>query len=296
MTFGFILVHIAVLKKEVLKYLDPKPNENFIDCTLGLAGHTKAILEKNKPNGKVLGIEWDPVLYKKILAEKIDGLILVNDSYRNLEKIIKEQKFRPIAGILLDLGISSWHLKESGRGFSFKKEEALDMRYNPELQKIRAGDIINQRLDSEIERILREYGEEKFAKRIAKEIVAKRKIRQIKTTFDLVKVIMKAVPAFYLHQRIHFATRTFQALRIAVNNEMENLKEVLPQALKILTVNGKLVVISFHSLEDRLVKNFLRDKKNSLKIIIKKPVRPGQEEIQNNPRSRSAKLRAAIKL
>jgi len=303
-------VHVPVLKKEVIEYLDPKPNENFIDATIGQAGHTLAILEKTAPEGKVLGIEWDPELYKKLkekcLIWKIkERLILVNDSYSNLKKIVEREKFQPVSGILFDLGLSSWHLEESGRGFSFQKDEPLDMRYCTHFlrpwETCTAEKIVNEFSEEEIERIMREYGQEKFAKRIAREIVKTRKIKKIGTTFQLVEIIKKATPDWYHHQRIHFATRTFQALRIAVNDELNNLEKTLPQALEILEERGRIVVISFHSLEDRIVKDFFKKYSHGValfacKILTKKPIRPGKEEIIQNPRSRSARLRATIKI
>lgn len=289
-------MHIPVLQKEVLKYLDPKPNENFIDATIGQAGHTLAILKKNWPEGKVLGIEIDPQLYEKLQKAKIENrLILVNDSYTNLKKIVKSYNFKRVSGILFDLGLSSWHLEESKRGFSFLRPEILDMRYNLKLQ-LTAQKIVNYSSLFDLEKILKEYGEEKYAKRISKEILKERKIKPIKTTFQLVEIIKKAVPRRYLHQKLHFATKTFQALRIAVNDELNNLKKALPQAWEVLRPKGRLVVISFHSLEDRIVKNFFKNlaKEGKLQILTKKPIRPSQEEIKLNPRSRSAKLRCAI--
>lgn len=294
------MVHIPVLQKKVLEYLDPKANENFIDCTIGQAGHTLAILEKNKPKGKVLGIDQDPEIINN-LEVRIKNLglknrvILVCDNFSNLKNIVKRLAFKPVSGILLDLGMSSWHLEESKRGFSFQKNEPLDMRYNPVLSKISATEILNSWSGLEIERILKEYGGERFTKSIADEIIKTRRIEPIKTSFQLVKIVKKSVPGWYQKQKIHFATRTFQALRIAVNQELENLKKVLPQTIDILDSGGRLVIISFQSLEDRIIKNFLKEnsKKGHLKILTKKPVRPERVEIISNPRSRSAKLRAA---
>jgi 16S rRNA (cytosine1402-N4)-methyltransferase len=298
-------MHIPVLQKEIIQYLNPRPNENFIDATFGEGGHSAVLLDRNKPNGKVLGIEIDPDLYKKATAEisksefqTTDRLILVNDSYTNLEKIVEEHDFRPVNGILFDLGISSWHLEESRRGFSFKRDEPLDMRYNPTSCPLTAFEIVNYWSPEEIERVLKEFGEEQFARRIAERIGEKRKIKTIRTTLDLVEVIKESVPSWYKNKRIHFATKTFQALRIAVNNELENLKVGLLAATKVLDYKGKIAVISFHSLEDRIVKNFFKQKeqKNSLEIITKKPIGPSDEEIKSNPRSRSAKLRVAQKI
>lgn len=290
-------VHIPVLKKEVIKYLDPKPNENFIDCTFGEGGHLTEILKKIEPKGKVLGIEIDPELFKKVKARfKEKNLILVNDSYANLREIVKKEKFRNISGILFDLGVSSWHFEKSKRGFSFEKDEKLDMRYNQN-ESLTAEKIINEWPGTEIEKILKECSQERFAKKIAEEIVKTRKLKKIERTSQLLEIIKRATPSWYQRQKIHFATKTFQALRIAVNHELENLKSTLPQALEVLKSKGKLVIISFHSTEDRIVKNFLKEnsKKGLLKILTKKPERPSPEEIKKNPRARSAKLRAAIK-
>ena len=287
------MIHIPVLQKEVLEYLSPKPNQNFIDCTIGEAGHTLAILEKNKPEGKVLGIEWDIELYKNLSKLTINKLSLVNDNFVNLKEIVERERFKPVYGIIFDLGMSSWHLEESGRGFSFLRNEPLDMRFGVQ-NELTAEEIVNKWKAKDIEKVLEEYGEERFAKRIAKNIVEIRKFKPIETTFQLLDVIKKAVPGWYQHRKIHFATRTFQALRIAVNDELENLKEVLPQALEILMPGGCLVIISFHSLEDRIVKNFFANQK--FKILTKKPITPSEEEIKINPRSRSAKLRAILKI
>ena len=300
-------IHVPVLQKEVLEIFDPKPNQNFIDCTIGEGGHSLAILEKTAPEGKILGIDWDQEIIKSLKFSR--RLVLVCDNFANLKEIVGKENFKEVEGILLDLGISSWHLEKSGRGFSFQKDETLDMRYNQN-SKLTAEKILNEWSEKEIEKILKEYGEERFAKRISKKIVEERKIKPIRTTFQLVEIIKKAIPSWYHHKKIHFATRTFQALRIAVNDELENLKKVLPQALEILERSGKLVVISFHSLEDRIVKNFLKEYSHgriripersevapfACQILTKKPIRPSVEEIKSNPRSRSARLRSALKL
>jgi len=290
-------IHKSVLLKEVIEYLNVERNKNYVDCTIGEGGHSIEILKRNGPEGKVLGIEIDSELYKKLSEKKLERLILVNDSFKNLKEIIEREKFKNIYGILFDLGISSWHIEKSGRGFSFLRDEPLIMRYDLR-QKLTAEKIVNEWSEKEIERILREYGEEKFAKKISREIARARKVRPIKTTSQLVEVIKKAVPTFYQRKKIHFATKTFQALRIAVNNELENLKIALPQAIEVLEKGGRLVVISFHSLEDRIVKNFLKEKEREgkIKILTKKPIQPSKEEIIKNPRSRGAKLRCALKI
>ena len=281
-------MHIPVLQKEVLQYLDPKPNENFIDCTVGGGGHALSVLEKTAPRGKILGIDADEEVIKNLKSEKSgERTVFVCDNYANLKEIVKKYKFRPIQGILFDLGLSSWDLEKSGRGFSFKKNEPLDMRYSLQ-NKFPAEKIVNFWSKFDIEKILREYGEERKAGYIAQEIIEKRKARPIKTTWQLREIINRTGTS---------PQRSFQALRIAVNDELNNLKNALPQALEILKPGGKLVVISFHSLEDRIVKNFYKDMTlTSLKILTKKPVTPTAKEVEINPRSRSAKLRAAEKL
>ena len=286
-------MHIPVLQKEVIKYLDPKPNENFIDATIGGGGHALEILQRIAPRGRLLGIDWTQEAIRNF--KKTLQLILVCDNFAHLSEIVKQQKFGKVKGILLDLGYSSWHLEESGRGFSFQKREALDMRYDTQNQ-LTAEKIVNFWSKFEIEKVLREYGEEKFAQNIAQRIVEERKSRAIQTTNHLVEIISKALPGRYLRKPLHFATKTFQALRIAVNDELNNIEKVLPQALEALESGGRICVISFHSLEDRIVKNFFKNNILKINLLTKKPVVPTRQEIIINHRSRSAKLRAAIKI
>ncbi|HRT18248.1 MAG TPA: 16S rRNA (cytosine(1402)-N(4))-methyltransferase RsmH [Candidatus Paceibacterota bacterium] len=273
-------MHIPVLLNEIIEQIES--NKNYVDCTLGFGGHSKEILKKNGPNGKVLGIEIDKEIFEKTIKD--ERLIAVNDSYVNLEKIVKKHNFKDISGILLDAGMSSYHIDLSGRGFSFNKDEPLLMNYG---SGISAEEIINEYSEDEIERILREYGEEKFSRKIAKKIVEERKRKRIKSTLQLVEIVRKIVP----RSKINPATRTFQAIRIEANKELENLESVLPQALKLLNRGGKLFIISFHSLEDRIVKNFIKN--NQLEL--NKPIIPSEQEIKSNPRSRSAKLRIILK-
>lgn len=288
-------MHIPVLLKEVIEYLDVKPNGNYIDCTLNGGGHTREILKKNGPDGKVLGIEIDKEIFEKIEKEKIERLILVNDSYINVKKITEEKEFSNVKGILFDIGMSSYHVDEAERGFSFNKDEPLIMNYSTGLT---AEKILNEWSEDEIEKILREYGEEKFSKKIAKKIIETRKKEKIKSTLQLVNIIKEATPGWYHHNKTNLATRTFQALRIKVNNELDNFRKALPEALSLLERDGVLVVISFHSLEDRIIKEFLKEKEKNgeLKILTKKPIVPKDQEKQLNPRSRSSKLRVAIKI
>jgi len=292
-------MHIPVLQKEVIHFLNPQANENFIDATFGQGGHSLPILMKNGPGGRVLAIELDPVLYQE-LRQKTDGLlrlILINDSYTNLKQIIARHNFQPVNGILLDLGMSNWHLKESGRGFGFQKDEPLDMRYNPN-QGFPAKDIVNRWPRERIEKILKEYGQERFCRRISQEIAKQRQRQPIETTGQLREIISEATPRWYQRAKINPATKTFQALRITVNNELDNIKKGLADGLDVLEPKGRIAVISFHSLEDKIVKNFFRENKrnNKLRILTKKPVTPSKGETSQNSSSRSAKLRAAIKI
>jgi len=291
--------HIPVLIKEVIDYLNPQSNENFIDATVGQGGHTMEILKRNGPSGKILGIDWDErqVGNAKENLKEFDGrVILVKDSYANIKEIIEKEELGLVSGILLDLGMSSWQLENSGKGFSFMRDEILDMRYDLE-NDLTAEIIINEWSEEKIEKILREYGEEKFSYKIAKKITEVRKNKKIKTTFELRDIIESAIPWKFKRGNIHYATRTFQGLRITVNRELDNLTDFLPKALEVLEVGGRLVVISFHSLEDRIVKFFFKNKSEEklIKILTKKPILADRAEVLQNPRSRSAKLRAIIK-
>ncbi|MFA6336876.1 MAG: 16S rRNA (cytosine(1402)-N(4))-methyltransferase RsmH [Candidatus Paceibacterota bacterium] len=292
-------MHIPVLEKEVLEALDPKPNENFIDATVGQAGHSLKILEKNAPKGRLLGIDQTPEqidLVKKKTKDFEERVTLVCENFSNLKEIVKKNNFESADGILLDLGFSSWHIDESGRGFTFQKDEPLLMTYGKE--GLTAEQIVNQWPEEDLEMILNQYGQERFSRQIARQIAETRRNKAITGTFQLIEEIKKAVPRRYKTGRLHFATRTFQALRIAANQELESLKKVLPQAVEILAPQGRLAVISFHSLEDRIVKIFLKEEssKGIIKLLNKKPIVPDLAEIRSNPRSRSAKLRAAQKI
>ena len=296
-------MHIPVLEREVIKFLDPRSGQNFIDGTAGSGGHSLAILEKTAPDGKVLMIDWDESALKRI-EEKIANqpdlkkrVILANGNFAETVRIAQENNFWPVDGILLDLGFSSDQLKESGRGFSFQRNEPLDMRYSLK-QALTAEEIINHWPSEKLEKILKEYGEEKFAGRIVQKITEARKIKSIKTTAELTEIIREAVPRRYQYARIHFATKSFQSIRIATNNELGNLEEFLPPSFSLLGPGGRLAIISFHSLEDRIVKFFFRQlaKNKQVEILTKKPIRPANEEIAANPKSRSAKLRAIRKL
>lgn len=294
--------HIPVLINQVLKLLEIKQEGVYIDCTLGAGGHSEEILKTPNFNGRLYAIEAD----ERNLAEAekrlndYSNVHLIRDNFENLDtigqKILEEDGH--IDGILFDLGLSSLHVDEAERGFSFQHEGPLDMRYDTR-QKRTAADIIHHYSLKDLFFIFRTYGEEKFAHRIASEIIRSRKSQPFKTTLQLADFIAARIPhGGHRRYKIHPATRIFQALRIATNREIEVLQTGLAGAVKILSPRGRLVVISYHSLEDRIVKHFFKAEaaQGHLKILTKKPIPPDLDEINNNPRSRSAKLRAAEKL
>jgi 16S rRNA (cytosine1402-N4)-methyltransferase len=289
--------HIPVLAEEVIKFLNPKSNENFIDCTLGDGGHSALILKATSPNGKVLGFDLDSEAIEvasENLKEFKDRLLAVNESYAKLREVIVREKFGPVHGVLADFGFSSPQLEERNRGLSFLRDEPLDMRYNAGAD-LTAAEIVNTWPKDDLVKILREYGEERMADRIGSAIFKARREKRIISTLQLVGVVKAAVPKGYEHGRINPATRTFQALRIAVNDELGSIAKLMPQALDAIEAGGRLVFISFHSLEDRLVKNFFKENKDKLTILTPKPITASEEEAKSNPRARSAKLRAAVK-
>jgi len=291
--------HVPVMLSEVLEYLQPQVGDKFIDGTLGGAGYTLAIAKALGPKGKILSLDLDDLAIKNAQVEikraTLNNVILIQDNFRNLKTIVAENfpartKFN---GLVFDLGLSSAQLDDATRGFSFKGERPLEMTFGPQAGKSTVH-IVNSYSLLELTRIFREYGEEKQAYRIAKAIVEARRNRRIKTTTDLVAIIETVIPPRFFH-KIHPATRVFQALRMETNEELKVLEEVLPLAVELLAPGGRLVVVSFHSGEDRIVKRFFRAAPN-LKILTKRPLIPTAEEIAANPRARSAKLRAAVKL
>lgn len=294
------------MPKEVIETLAPRKNENFIDATCGLGGHSKLILEKNSPQGKLLAIDQDEIALEaaeKNLRRFSNRVVFMNDNFSELGLLIRDWEVTRIDGILFDLGVSTYQLTEKERGFSFlprgkagNQESRLDMRMSPIRQRISAYEIINRWDERDLKRILSAYGEEPFANKIAREIVKARSVRPIEKTNELVEIIKQAMPPRYrITRQKHFATSTFRAIRMAVNNELEVLESGLKQAVQILSPGGRLVVISFHSLEDRIVKNFFRENPG-LKILTTKLVLASDQEIQQNPKARSAKLRAAVKI
>lgn len=292
-------MHQPVLLKEVVHYLAPKSGEIVIDGTIGLGGHSELFLQKILQRGRLIGIDLDcqslAQAQKRLLTgEQIGSLDLFCDNFANIGDIIGKLGLKGVDVILLDLGISSYQLDTPERGFSFMNDAPLDMRMSPD-NPLNASVVVNDYPEDELIRIFRSYGEERFAKRIAQRIIRYRAKEQITTTGQLVAIIKKAAPSGW--QRIHPATRVFQALRIEVNKELDNLEKFLARFPQWIRPGGRVGIISFHSLEDRLVKNSFREykKQEVLEIVTKKPIIPAAEEAKENPRSRSAKFRVAVK-
>ncbi len=286
-------MHVPVLLSEVMAALAPQSDGWYIDCTLGGGGHTEAILEASRPAGRVLALDRDAqavALTRDRLKSYSARLLIVNRNFAEVGEVAQADNFTQVEGILLDLGLSSLQLSDESRGFSFQAEGTLDMRFD-RTQALSAAEIVNQWPERELADLIYRYGEEPRSRAIARAIVRRRPLR---TTTDLAEAVARAVRG---RGRIHPATRTFQALRIVVNDELSALERALPQTVDLLRSGGRLAVISFHSLEDRIVKIFLREQQRAglLSILTQKPIGASAAEIHMNPRSRSAKLRVAVR-
>ena len=291
------LKHIPVMVEEVITFLRCEPGCTYIDATLGGGGHATEILKRTGPGGVVIGIEWDEeALFeaRNVLMPFRDRVKLFRENFIHLPNFIKAES---VDGILLDLGLSSIQLEKEGRGFSFKGEGSLDMRMDQRIDQT-ADDLVNHLSLEELEYTLLQYGEESWARKIAKAIVYEREREPIRTTQTLRKIVHYAIPRRFHSRRIDPATKTFQALRIRVNDELENLRKILETGWRILKRGGRMCIISFHSLEDRMVKVSFRklEKEGEIRVLTKKPVIPSEEEKRINPRSRSAKLRCAERI
>jgi 16S rRNA (cytosine1402-N4)-methyltransferase len=290
------------MRQEVLKFLDPKPNKVIIDCTVGCGGHAQDLLESLQPSGRLIGVDQDEesLSVAKEKLKKFNGMhTLIYGNFKNLVQILNDLKIAKVDGLLFDLGLSSFQLENLKRGFSFKQDGPLDMRMDRR-NRISAYDLVNNLHQEEIDQILKDYGQERWHSRIVSAIVNERKRAPISTTTQLTDIVTRAIPRRFLmrYRKIHPATRTFQALRIAVNRELEALEGALEEVIPYVAQSGRICVISFHSLEDRIVKTKFRkfSKSGMLKIITKKPLTPSEEEVSINPRSRSAKLRVAERI
>jgi len=305
--------HTPVLPEETIDYLDCKQKGIYIDGTAGRGGHIKRILQKIGEKGLIIGVDRDQkaIKFLKNKFKDYENIKLVHDNYINIPDILEKLKIDQVDGMLFDLGFSSPQIDTPERGFSYQKDGPLDMRMNQE-QNLKAADIVNKYSQPELAEVIREYGEDKWAERIAEFIVKFRNKEKIETTSQLVEIIKKAIPAGARRKGGHPARRTFQALRIETNNELNQLQAMIDRCVSCLKTGGRICIISFHSLEDRIVKHTFRelakdcvcppdfpicncDKTSLVKIITKKPVIPSKKEIDENPRARSAKLRVVEK-
>ncbi|KKU53170.1 MAG: 16S rRNA (cytosine(1402)-N(4))-methyltransferase [Candidatus Ryanbacteria bacterium RIFCSPHIGHO2_12_FULL_47_12b] len=278
--------HKPVLTDKVMQYLDPQPGKIIIDGTLDGCGHSQEISKRLQGNGLIIGIEIDKDLVKQAIKKNIRGLIVEKNNYKNMKEVIAKHNIRSVDGVLLDFGMSSWHLEESGRGFSFQRNEPLDMRFSHEEEKT-AASIINSLPENDLADIFQQYGEERHARKIAHAIVATRKHERIIQTQQLVEIVRRCTPRAFF--RTHSTTKIFQALRIAVNDELNNVRAGIQAAMEVVKPGGRVVAISFHSLEDRIVKSAFRTWGT---VLTKKGVSASRAEQLLNPRSRSARLRA----
>ena len=296
------MAHTPVLLQAVVTLLDPKPGETFLDGTVGSGGHASALAERLGAKGRLLCLDQD----ESSLAKAKEALSKVEtkttfhlENFRHVEKVLEAEKVSGVEGILLDLGVHSDQIGPSGRGFSFMHDEPLlmTMKLNPSSSDLTARDVVNDWQEENLAAIIKGFGEERFAESIAKAISIHRREQEIETTGELVEIIRSAVPEWYTHKRLHFATRTFQALRLAVNDELGALKEGLDAGWESLSEGGRFGVISFHSLESRMVKNFFREKKQEgYELLTKHAVQATREEELENPRARSAELRVIKKI
>ena len=308
--------HVPVLLNEVVSLLEPKPNQNYVDGTLGGGGYTQALLEAVSPKGQVLAIDLDEVALanaKIQLATFQKRLTLAHGNFRDIDKIVTHHNFGPISGIVADIGLSSFQIDKSGRGISFQKKELLDMRFDISSNQPDARFLLHHRTAEELAEIFKKYGEDKNSNKIARNIVRYRETNELKYTDELVQIIQDSLPKPEKHRWSDSARRIFQALRIEVNHELANLEVFLPKAFDLLATDGRLAVVTFHSLEDRIVKNFFKELATGCicpkdfpvcrcgrtpqgKIITKKAVTATDTELEENSRSKSAKLRVIQKI
>lgn len=289
------ITHLPVMLEEVLEYLNLSPGKIIVDATVGLAGHSEKIAERILPGGRLICVDRDEealLLARQRMRQFQDRVDFIYGNFEDMDNILSSCQLSKVDGILFDLGISSFQLDTAERGFSFQKEGPLDMRMDRN-SFICAYDLINNLNENEITALLRNFGQERYANRIARLLVKERQLHPIATTRQLSDIVMRAIPFRYRHYRIHPATRTFQAVRIAVNRELEALEKALAKSVALLNKGGRLCVISFHSLEDRIVKSIFRQAmvKKTARIITPKPVYPREEEKIHNPRCRSGRLR-----
>lgn len=290
-------VHVPVLEDEVAEFLQLRNDGIYVDATLGLGGHSERMLGETSPGGRVVGFEWDDQaarLAAKRLEKYGDRFMIINTSYTMLREGLKSAGIMMVDGLLLDLGVSSLQLDSAERGFSFQSDAPLDMRMDSR-QKVTASDLVRTLSKEELADVFYNFGEERQSRRIAEHIVQERETKAIETTGHLADIVSRSIPRKYHPRKKHVATKVFQALRIAVNREFENIVNVLADAPMIMATGARICVITFHSVEDRIVKQALAGN-DAYRIVTKRPVVPGEKEVSANPRSRSAKLRVAEKV
>ena len=290
-------IHKPVMAREVMRFLCPAEGGSYLDATTGMGGHAEEILRLEPPIKKLVAMDWDQdalAIARERLGAFRGKIRFYQANFRDIDAVLGEENEPGFHGILMDLGLSSYQLDQSRRGFSFLRDEPLDMRMDMS-GTVMASDMINNLPRERLEELIRLYGEERWARKISQAIVEKRRKRPIFTTLELASIVTEAIPRRFHPRKIHPATKTFQAIRIAINREFENLSEALEKAAGCLLPGGRLVIISFHSLEDRIVKHHLKND-SRLEVLTRRPVRPQAEEILSNPRARSAKLRAARKV
>ncbi len=307
--------HIPVMTEEVIDNLITREDGLYVDATLGLGGHTKSILDHTNYQSRIIGLDVDEeaiAIASNNLSKHKSNVVFRNSNFSEIDRVLLDLEIAEVDGIVADLGMSSFQLDSSQRGFSFIRDERLDMRMDARL-RFTAFDLVNEMSVDEISKVLKVYGEERWSRRIAKRIVQRREDKSISTSADLANLVYEAIPRKFHPARIHPATKTFQAFRIAVNHELDNIEEFIGKAIPLLKTGGRLVIISFHSLEDRIVKNLFQNlyspcicppdlpmcgcgKKSEINIITRSPLIPSEEEVMNNPRSRSAKMRVGEKL
>lgn len=308
-------VHVSVMTNEVLDNLITRRDGLYVDATLGLGGHTKSIMDTTKNHAKVIGLDVDQEaidIAQNNLSKYNSKVIFRNSNFSEIDRVLLDLEIGEVDGIVADLGMSSYQLDSSERGFSFNRDEKLDMRMDSRL-RFTAHDLVNEMSVDEISKVLKVYGEERWSRRIAKRIIHTRSEKTISTSAELANLVYEAVPKKFHPAKTHPATKTFQAFRIAVNHELDSIEEFITKAIPFLKSGGRLVIISFHSLEDRIVKTQFQHfsspcicppdlpmcgcgKRSEIKILTRSPLVPGEAEVLNNPRSRSAKMRVGEKI
>ncbi len=290
--------HTPVLTNEVIAILEPRPGDSLIDATFGFGGHSFALLPYLQPNGQILALEWDPrvvvIMEQQLMAKQVKGIKLRNDNFSRIKQVARQEGVASVRGVIFDLGVSTWHYRGSGGGFSFNRNEPLDMRINPEVMKVTAFEVVNQYSQAQLTEILTRYGEERQAGRIASEIVKRRREKRIESSEELAELVLEVKGG--RRGKTHPATKVFMALRTFLNGELDNLATGLKDSYDLLQPGGKLVVLSFQGLEDVVIKKIFKELQQAgARALNKHVIRPSFNERKRNPAARSAKIRALVK-